>query len=354
MITVTATPQKIVDSDNNVSKWNAVHHPIKFTMQRRDLDVAIEFPSDGVINIIISGLALTYLTVGDTFYWETNSGNSGTATIDTLHGSQATCTINTGSGTTDGFGFVNFDTRQNYFIKTKVLGVTGVTGNLSYYEVGTSINKPSLGGVVIVDVSTFLKLLVGYENNFDYDVVNWRDSSLAGYFNIQYSENWLGYEGAFSGINDSSELFYTNSAKQIQDVNGTNMGVYVPFTSNDNAKFLTGFTKPTFFKGFPFSLSFIYSDDIFDFAVNKKEQAKDNNGNNVGGVTTTALDYQEGVGIHRMMLQEGYGSTVSTLEVYLDNTSTPTELEYMVVGYVDAGYFGSGTTTVGTSNLATS
>ena len=199
-----------------------------------------------------------------------------------------------------------------------------------------------------MDVSTYLKSNVDYINEFGYDVLNWLDSNLGGMFNITFSENWTGYEGSFSGLSETDLNYYTNSAKQIQDTFGSNMGEYVPFltygSGETKAKFLSAFTSPTYFTGFPFDLSFIYSENIFGFEVKKHEETKGINGDTIA-TTNDLLDFNSGTGVHRLMLKEGYASTVKTVDVWLDNTEGDTippvvvEMEFIDSGYVDDGYF---------------
>lgn len=365
MISITIYPNKPVGNDDlNVSKWSAVHHPIKFEIKRRDYEVALG-KNGASLTVTFSVTASTLLTVGDTLFFQTNSSTYyGTAIVVSISGYTATCTITTGSLPFNQYGFVNLDTRLNYYIKTKVWGVEGLVGDFSYYLLGTSINKPNGQGVASVDVSTFLKSNVDYINEFGYDVLNALDSNLGGMFNITISENWTGYEGAFSGISETDLNYYTNSAKQIQDTFGSNMGEYVPFlgygVGETKAKFLSAFASPTYFKDFPFDLSFIYSELIWGFELNKHEETINSNGTALA-TSNNALSFSEGVGVHRMMLVGDYASNVKTVNVYLDNTSggtlppLPVEIAAIDTGYVDAGYFESETTiTVSTANLETS
>lgn len=365
MISIISYPNKVVGNDGlNISKWNAIHQPVKFQMQRRDFEVTLG-KTGASLNVGFNVTASTLVSVNDTIFFSSNSGTYfGTATVTSLSGYNAICTITSGSLPFNQYGFINLDTRENYFIKTKIWGVEGIVGVMSYYELGVSINKPNTKGLANVDVSTYLKSNVNYNNNFDYSKLNWNDAALGGMYNITVSENWNGYEGAFSGISETDLNYYVNSAKQLQDLHGSNMGEYVPFliygTGETKAKFLSAFNKPTYFTGFPFDLSFIYSESIWGFEVKKHEQTKNVNGGTVASTSDT-LDFYEGVGVHRLMLKEGYASTVKTIDVWLDNSeggTIPPDPVEMVVGesgYVADGYFQTLTTiTVSTANIEAS
>lgn len=367
MISITSYPNKAVGNVGlNISKWNATHHPIKFQVQRRDYEVTLGKSGTSLI-VTFSVTASALVSVNDTLFFQSSSSTYyGTAIVTSLSGYNATCTILTGSLPFNQYGFVNLDSRENFYIKTKIWGVQGLIGNLSYYLLGTSTNRPNGQGLANVDVSTYLKSNVDYINEFDYDVLNQLDSNLGGMFNVSFSENWTGYEGAFSGLSETDLNYYTNSAKQIQDTFGSNMGEYVPFLlyggGETKAKFLSAFTSPTYFKGFPFDLSFIYSESIFGFEVKKYEQTKNINGSTVAS-TSDMLDFNDGIGVHRLMLKEGYASTVKTVDVWLDNSEggtvppPPVVMRALDDGYVDDGYFetiNDMTVTLPIDNLETS
>src|SRR3990172_13026804 len=348
MISIISYPEKTVNAGSNVSKWNAVHHPIKFQVLRRDYDVFLDMYGTS-LSVLFGVNPTSFISIGDTLSFQTNNFvSSGTGIVTTISGNTVICTLLTGSLAVTQAGFVNLDSRKNFYIKTKVWGVQGLVGNLTYYLLGTSTNRPSDKGLATVDVSTFLKSNVDYENEFDYNVLNWLDSTLGGMFNVSFSENWTGHEGAFSGLSETDLNYYTNSAKQIQDVFGSNMGEYVPFLTyaveDTKAKFLSSFEKPTYFTGLPFDLSFIYSEKIWGFEFSKYEETKNINGV-TAAITNNTLDFNDGIGVHRLMLAQNYASTIKTVDVWLDNslggTISPIPIEATLgyADYVDEGYY---------------
>lgn len=332
-VSITTYPERIINSDaTTVSRWSAVHQPIVFKMHRKD----------DVCNINISGSTIyvfvndtSNLTVGDFVYIETSTGN-GVFEVLTIPNSMS---FTVAKGTviiSDGVGYVNYQTRLNYFISTKIYGVDV---NNNYYLLGESINKPDVSGRVNIDVSSFLKTAVDYFDYFDYDKINEKDLTLGGKFNIVYSENWTGFTGNYTTLSPTVVRYFSNSVKQIQELYGSNMGEYVPFSNKAyNAKFLSDFAKPTYFVGYPFSLSFIYSESLYGKATYKHESRKDLNGNVLSN-PSILLDNSQALHVNRLMLDESYASNVKEVDVWLENDGTSEPVRAYELGTYEAAVY---------------
>jgi hypothetical protein len=341
MINVVTYPQKTINGQvSEVSKWNAVHHPIQFEIQRQDRSVisATQY-SPTQVTIFFNGTFEGI--VGDSIYFESGIfkgtgvvaviGFSGVTSGIIVDFVVATYSVQLG-------GFLNFVSyRSSYYIETTIFGVDETP---AYYEVGTSINKPDATGRAKIDVSAFLKTIVSYQDTFEYNQLNKSDLSQGGQFNIQYREGYNGTTGAWSGISTSNLFYYVNASKQIQQVYGANMGEYVPFdtafTTEPKAKFLSDFNKPTYFPGFPFSLSFIYSDAIAGSQIVKFEEEKDSN----GGVVSTLsfnLDPAYLQQVNRLMLSDDFPCTTEEVDVWLQTDGAVCR-EYVLADYVAEDY----------------
>lgn len=347
-LNITSYPKKVVNGDvATASKWNAVHHAIGFKMQRRDVEVYSSLYNSSTGKLALHVMGLAEGSVGDYIYFSSGV-HSGIAQIDSIILSTTSVIyVNFSSLNTNyqAGGFVNYNTfRKNYFVKTNILGVDS---SFAYFVVGTSINKPDASGVVSVDVREFLKSLVDYKDNFAYDRLNWKDEALGGRFNITYSENWTGNVGAFSGISTVSLYGYVNASKQIQQIYGSNMGEYVPFknyTTGERAKFLSDFEVPTYFPGFPFSLAFIYGEDLFGSPIKKVESILDVN-KSVLSTSESQLDILQGGGVNRLMASGNYASNQRYLDIWLEsNPSEGITMDYVKEGYVATGYVSRKTT----------
>lgn len=263
--TITSTPEKEINSNPlTVSKWNAVHHPIKFGMKREDISAAFSFPIVDEVLITIAPFAdpTEGLEIGDVLYLGTNGFGGGQATIISVTPAAGEIVVDqTKDPVTALSGYINLISgRANFFIETSIYDKSSGV-NVFVQKV---ISKPNESGELEVDVSSFLKSLVGYIDEYDYSIINnFQDLNLGGIFNIEYQEFWIGGNGANNvpGI----DYYFTNSSKQIGDLYGSNMGEYVTFndfTIGEPAKFMTDFNKPTIFPNFPMSLVFIHSEEM--------------------------------------------------------------------------------------------
>lgn len=314
-VTITTYPKATVSvSPSSISKWSAVHQPIIFEMIRKDKNI-ISITNDGGRPKVLWVGGMAGMTVGDTVY--INSGiYVGNFTIYSITSTSIITLV--GTYVSDGAGgYVNFLTlRPNYYVETIIYGINNSD---TYYSIGESINRPAGDGTLKVDVSVFLKSLVDYRDRFAYDVVNRRDNTQGGRYNITYQEFWTGSSTSASSLLDSNIYYFVNSAKQIQQQYGSNMGEYVPFANatTPKAKFLGAFVKPTYFPGFPFSISFIYSESLQLLELRKYEQEKDVNGVASAAVSTD-LDNGQVYGVNRLMLEGDYPTTTKEVDIWLE------------------------------------
>lgn len=342
-LNVTEYPQRIVDNNPLfVSKWSAINHSMLFKMERQDYPVFIFYnPVTFVLVAVITvGTVIDSPLPGDKIYIETPNA-SGTFIL-AAYGFPNVFTMEpqTWTGGTGVSGFMNLLSRKNYFIRTNVYGINE---NNQYELIGQNRNKPDSAGRASVDVSAFLKNIVGYEDKFQYNILNEKDETLGSPYNITYSENWEFYEGAFSGLSTTLLRFGVNSAKQIQDLYGQNMGVYVPFWINlltpvPFAKFLSDFESPTYFPGFPFSLSFIYSEYLVGIQTFRHQENFDVNGNSVAIIAPIKLSNGNAQEVNRLLIDYGFPSIIKFAEVWLETEGVIDCVEYVQPGYVQIGY----------------
>jgi hypothetical protein len=140
-------------------------------------------------------------------------------------------------------------------------------------------------------------------------------------------------------ISDETNYIYaTNSAKQIKEVYGQNMGEYVPFGIDGiiKAKFLTKFEEPVYFSGYPFTLSFIFSDLIVGHEIKLIEDRLNINGSSITNEETN-LSKAYNHSINYLKLQDSYSVNVKYVDVSLSTGEASPEL-YVQSGYVESGY----------------
>jgi len=194
--------------------------------------------------------------------------------------------------------------RTNYRIEIEITSQSGiVTGSWS----------PNKTGFVRADISAYLQSLVNARDNFKYDVINWRDIDRAASFTVRYRGVWD--EDSTVWFDAPQPYYVTWSAMQLGDKYGGNMAQYVPFLNEPNpdykAKWLTLFKEPTFNVGYPFDLSFIFSEYIIGSEVKMRTTSLDINRNPIaGGVVYGYLlnndaGYILNTDTSRLIIQEG-------------------------------------------------
>ncbi len=308
---VNQTPD-IEVSEDNISKWLAVHNPLIFKFRRNDYEIAgiIAYPNDAALDkkptLILKSVPLA-VEVGGSIVVRSEKYNgvfkvlaySGTnVTIDTKW---ITSTYTT--------GYVLTNAKSNYRVELRV-----VTGIGPEKDITLGSFTPDTFGLVTAQLQSKLKNLVNNKNEFLYDQINWRDLNAAGSFELYYRESWDSHDGEeWTKINGA--FYFTNSAKQLGDRFGNNMGEYVLFPSYPvnvaKAKFLTTFRVPTCFIGYPFDLSFIYSEKVLGYQLQRLERLLDVNNNIIGTPTHTIMLNQDGSALLNqddtfMLIEEGY------------------------------------------------
>lgn len=331
MITITERPLRTIGA--LTSRWTAGHNPVVYKFERSDYDVTDVQPTPalhgGSILVRIPAIGIG-LHVGGSAYLGTVK-YKGIGTIADVQESGGTTTYVWLTGIAanglDMGGKFNDLGRRNYRIEIqikeagsdKLLGVADVA--------------PFTNGLGKIDLRRYLSAYLLLRNDFAYNTVNKRDVYGSVKFYITYQERWLGNDGPV--ISDSAQpIFVTNSAKQIMDKHGQNMAEYV-ISNVSPAKFLTKFKSPVYWEGYPFSLSFIYS-ELLSFQVHKVEALLDVNKVQTG-VNSAQLSDPERESVNRLMLDGGYGAATKYVRLKL-RTGNPIPDDYVYPGYVDEGY----------------
>lgn len=320
-ITIKSKPSVKINAQ--MSNWYPAHQPITFEIQRTDATVITKYNSANTevhfrlnINIpttVKAGQKVNYIQgiYSKTLTIKAVSGNILKFAYDsTLLG-----------GIVGSFIFT--DAYKGYYIETQVSFVNG-----SKYEIiGSLKNKTDVFGIAKVSVQELLSTKCINQNNFNYNTINLHQFGEGSKFNIQIRECFNGIIGTYSTLKDENVLYYTNSAKQIQEKYGYNMGEYVPTydaTRTEKAKFQSVFKRPTYFIGYPFSLNFIYSDNMINYQLVRKEQTKDINGNTIA-ITTDNLSPNSRYYANRLMLKQNYLSSVKTVDIWIETNGVTTQ-----------------------------
>ena len=309
-------PQKDVAAQ--VSKWQAAHEPVLFKLQRQDQQVNFRYkPTALTLALEMDGTIPSDVSAGDLIQYVEPTGTAYTFTINFISGNTISIIDNTLTGTVYG-GHVNFvGARANWYVESKVL-MFDENGALD--EIGTLSHQPDVDGKITINVSAWIKSKGVFKNTFDYDQINKAIYGEGGKYQLRFREIYTGNEDP-PFVQLFSIFYWTNSAKQIQDVYGSNMGDYVPTTDGtrtDKAKFMTSFEKPTYFVGYPFSMNFIYSNNLENFAITREEEQFDINDSAVN-TSSELLLASERFLVNRLMIEQSYPSNVSEVDVWLES-----------------------------------
>ena len=320
-ISITKNPTILIN--NNPSRWFPAHQPITFEVTRKDISVLRKYVIFGQIEFVIQGRLPSSFAVGQLINYVQGSRNL--SLVVTGFG-QSTIRVAYNYSLIGGLpGFINLtDAFKGYFIETLV---SYIDASNVYQLIGSVKNKVNNLGIAKVSVQELLSTKTINQNDFKYNKINAKQFGEGSKFNIQIRENFNGIIGKYTSLVDANVLYYTNSANQIQDKYGYNMGINVPTYDNyrtDKAKFQSVFKKPTYFVGYPFSLNFIYSDNMKNYQIIRKETTKDINGNTIA-TTSDNLFVAERFFANRLMLKQGYTSNVKTIDIWLETGAVTIE-----------------------------
>lgn len=310
-------PDKLVNG--HPSKWVAAHHPVIFLLQRSDQQVQVkQTPPGGFAQIILNGTAPSGVQAGQRLKYFSPTGNSYIWTIGAIAfgGNQILTSDGTIPGTEIGGFVVWLDLYNTYFVEVTILGIDTSS---TYFEIGTLKIKSGIEGEIKVNVSKWLRTNANFQNDFQYDAINKAIEGEGGRYSLRFREVIDGIKGTVQV--PFSIRYWTNSAKQVQAVYGSNMGDFVPtidVTREPRAKFLTVFDKPTYFPGYPFSLNFIYSDNLTNIQISREEDELNVNGG-IDAHNTNNLDYSQRYFSNRLMIKQDYPSTTKEVDLWLNS-----------------------------------
>jgi hypothetical protein len=212
---------------------------------------------------------------------------------------------------------------------------------VSVYEYGTNVllgkdNYKPRNGSLNVDISSIVRSYLYSDYQPEYTGENAKDIGCSIKCYIKYQVNTVS-SSEVEVTDESNYIYVSNSAKQIGEEYGQNMAQYVPYGVEGlmKAKFLTKFDQPVFFIGYPFSISFIYSENIIGHELKLLEENLNINGEEIDDAETQ-LDTSQGHFVNHLKL-----NTYSFETKYVDisiSTGQPVDDLYVYQGYVASGY----------------
>lgn len=335
MVQVTAPYKTITLGISNVrSYWFAGDNPIVFECERQDAAVQMVYPINANAFFIQIASGITDSSqVGRSLYFNSNQYNGTYEILSVNTGSGVTLIEVSGTylGTTSN-GFINLSA-DNYYVE---FVATSVIDGSTYTD--TIRLTPSANGTFNLDMSDIVVKYLANKNSRVYGSgVNNPDEPHTGYFTLKY-RTVITYNGTitsnYSLVSGGNPFYFIKGALQFGAEYDSNLANYVPLWGNatlastepdvsNQAKFLTKFTKPIYNEGWPFDLSFIYSEALHGQQVQKVELFKDLNGNSVGAGSSFAdLDSDGLEYVNQLNLIGTYSVAVETLNIYLRINNT--------------------------------
>lgn len=276
-----------IKSDCN---FNAAGQPICYKLRREDYQFNQINDDTGLAQIQINGTDLTeYFEVDDTVYVE--GIGSTTVTASAFSGGNTLVTTDvTFTGTATGY-INNNSKRTDYKIEVEVFS----SDNESLGP--RIVHDPGENGEVIVNVSAIVKTFTSAE---------WEDVTVDGVeeetsleFYIKYQEFFdITYWDLVDDVSNKIVAVFATIPMMLGSPpnftryqHGGNLLDYCP--ENDTKQFLTRFDKPTMWRGFPFTLSFLWSVT----SINRRVRQLDSENNELAD-TVTVLTGTEST-VHR-------------------------------------------------------
>lgn len=337
-ITIKSKPSVKIGTE--MSNWYPAHQPITFEIQRNDNNVVSKYNVSGVeVHFKLQNTIPSVVKAGQKVHY-IQGIYSKTLTIKAVSNNILKFAYDfTLLGGVIGY-FIYADAYKGHYVETQVSYIEGT----SYKIIGSLKNKTDIFGIAKVSVQELLSTKCVNENKFVYNAINLHQSGEGSRFNIQIREVYNGVTYGYSALKNENVLYYTNSAKQVQEQYGYNMGQYVPTydaSRTSKAKFQSVFKRPTYFVNYPFSLNFIYSDNMNNYQLVRKEETKDINGN-VVATTSDNLSVNSRYYANRLMLKQGYTSNVKTIDIWIETNGVTTQNPYTGGGsYVGSTFINS-------------
>ena len=251
--TLISTPAcYLMTSPEVVFRWVATESPNIFRLLRQDWLVNSEANAGGFLQVVVDG-AFSGLEDDDIQLYNETNEEVLTGTITGVAGTTITTDIAWVAGTV--ITYLNDNTLYQGFYFEGRLTINGILEALTIYA---STDK---FGYADIDVSGLLRIQTSRAKIGSYTTDLAAETVKSGRFSFEYrpcwygsDEGWIPQDGSVSPPSDEIMWYYAEAVRSIEQ--GSNLQEYVPDESSD-APFFNEFTRPVYFYGLPFDISFI-------------------------------------------------------------------------------------------------
>lgn len=334
MIYLTKTPIKTID-DIFDSAWNCSRQPMIFEFQRKDFNVIAMNNISGFVQLVLQYAILIKAT--DVVYYS-KYDSIGTVQLGTPTTTTSVILTTIPYTTAMSGGFLNMNSYQDYSVNI-TLNIYNQNKNL-FEKINTKISVDSSGKGKFY-AQGLINNRITKENNFNYLSQNKLDKNSNSFFTLDYNASYrtslTQTESSLSVIGQTN-WWFVDAAKQLGSQYGQNLADYLPtnFDRDTKAKFLTSFAEPTNFIGYPFSLSFIYPEELEPATVTIKEEFVLNGA--VVGTDDANIDSSQAKGVNHLMLTSTNVSGYDYINIWLHVGGVATR-SYYNGGFIADEYF---------------
>ena len=315
----------------------AAFNPVVIEMQRGDFrDNSFQSTWNGTYVAIDGGVLINEFVVGETIELSSAGGYIGTFTILNITGTEVTFNKTFSMFNPFFLAIINFPARLNFYV---TLRITKDTGETTYRDLRFT---PNSEGIIRAEISGALRSLINlsFTDAVSPNMYREDDTNLFSSFYFATKDNWIGSGESFIEYYEANDVKYTIAgAFQIGDLKN---GYYDKYFANTEGNYIypelmpqwiTQFEKPTFFVGFPSSISFLAIRDLEphgDFIVRYKVTFSD--GSYVE-YDTTLFNFYQFICLSRLNLNQVFTDIIG------DESINAAKTIYFRFGKIDNGFF---------------
>jgi hypothetical protein len=269
-VSIIERPQATIPGTTDISYWTACYNYVRFIFQRQDRVFSTVTNVSGFARFNFSTSPPTGVAIDTVIYVQSSNGTTYNAngTVTAISGNNITTDIPYVSSTS---GFAIYPTIikdwRVELIIDKWNGAAYVPINGQSVSSTTPMakfqNLPN--GTVIAQIEEYLKSELNNDYTYDDTDLNQLDSGGSLRYRVRYRENYFGLTpGAYNVVSDNDDVdidfFATNSALQLKATLAPNMAEYIMLDDTDtDGKYMSGFTEPSIWIGYPFDLAFCFN-----------------------------------------------------------------------------------------------
>lgn len=253
MITMLDDPSyELQTSPSITSRLLATECPNNFRLQRKDFLITDSENAAGSPEYMMFTLASEYTgTIGNSVsVYNSTDGLMYTGTVLDIASPASVITVDIAYSATFEGAYLNDNTLYAGYYFEGRLTVNGTVQEL------TLIASPDSFGKADIDVSGVLRIMTSMDKQGDYSAIMIAETSKSGSFTFAYRGCWYGSDEAYAA--EGNTWYYTESIRSAEQ--GGNLYEYL-YEGLDDAQFLNSFEQPTYFRGFPFDVSFFLPAD---------------------------------------------------------------------------------------------